>query len=118
MYLHQVGGADSEVASRQPPEKDNAYPEATMFGDLPATGLFVRHVANLEVSNLKVMTETADARPAFWLQDVDGADFFRVKVPRNGNVPAFRLQNVNEFRVFGSKYMKDTVYERVEEGSF
>jgi hypothetical protein len=72
----------------------------------------------LEVSNLKVMTETADARPAFWLQDVDGADFFRVKVPRNGNVPAFRLQNVNEFRVFGSKYMKDTVYERVEEGSF
>jgi hypothetical protein len=49
---------------------------------------------------------------------VDGADFFRVKVPRNGNVPAFRLQNVNEFRVFGSKYMKDTVYERVEEGSF
>jgi hypothetical protein len=86
-----------------------------MFGDLPATGLFVRHVRNLEVSNLEVMTATADARPVFWLMDVDGVDFFRVKVPRMSTAPAFRLQNVDDFRVFGSKYLKDTVYDRAED---
>jgi len=118
VFLHQLGGADSEAATRLPPEKDEAYPETSMFGDLPATGLFVRHVRNLEVSNLEVMTQTADARPAFWLMDVAGADFFRVKVPRNNSAPAFRLQNVNEFRVFGSKYLKDAIYEHSEDNTF
>jgi polygalacturonase len=118
VYLHQLGGGDSELAKRQPPEQDKTYPEITMFGEMPATGLFVRHVRNLEVSNLEVMTEAADARPAFWLMDVDGADFFRVKVPRNMTAPAFRLQDVNEFRVFGSKYLKDAVYDRSEDRSF
>ena len=118
VFFHQQGGADAELAKRQPPELEKAYPEPTMFGALPATGLFVRHVRNLEVSNLEVKTEAADARPAFWLMDVDGADFFRVKVPRNKPSPAFRLQNVNEFRVFGSKYLKDAVYDSSDDRSF
>jgi polygalacturonase len=115
VFFHQAGGGDSEIAMRQPPELEKAYPEPPMFGDLPATGLFVRHVRNIEVSNLEVMTETADARPAFWLMDVDGADFFRVKVPRMSMAHAFRLQNVKEFRVFGSKYLKDAEYNRSED---
>jgi hypothetical protein len=108
VFFHQPGSADSELAKRQPPELEQAYPEPTMFGDLPATGLFLRHVRNIEVSNLEVITETADARPAFWLKDVDGADFFRVKVPKTRIGPAFHLQNVTDFRLFGSKYLKDT----------
>src|ERR1039458_8865947 len=87
VFFHQRGGAAGEMPTRQPPELEKAYPEPTMFGDLPATGLFVRHVRNLEVSNLEVMTEAADARPAFWLMDVDGVDFFRVKVPRQSVAP-------------------------------
>ena len=118
VYLHQVGGVNAEGANLRPPERDQAYPEPSMFGDLPATGLFVRHARNLEVSNLEVMTEAVDARPAFWLTDVDGADFFRIKIPRNGTAPAFRLLNVNEFRVFGSKYVKDAAYARSEDNSF
>jgi polygalacturonase len=118
VFFHQAGGGDSKLAERQPPELENRYPEPTMFGDLPATGLFVRHVRNLDVSNLEVMTATADARPAFWLMDVDGADFFRVKVPRMSIAPAFRLQNVNDFRVFGGKYLKDAIYDRSDDRSF
>ena len=117
-FFHQRGGADGEVAKRQPPELEKAYPEPTMFGDLPATGLFVRHVRNLEVSNLEVMTEAADARPAFWLMDVDGVDFFRVKVPRQSVAAAFSLNDVKEFRVFGCKYLKDAAYEESGNRSF
>ena len=118
VFFHQHGGADGEIAKRQPPELEKAYPEPTMFGDLPATGLFVRHVRNLEVSNLEVMTEAADARPAFWLMDVDGVDFFRVKVPRQSVAAAFSLNDVKEFRVFGCKYLKDAAYEESGNRSF
>jgi len=118
VFFHQHGGADGEIAKRQPPELENAYPEPTMFGNLPATGLFVRHVRNLEVSNLEVMTEAADARPAFWLMDVDGADFFRVKVPRQSAAAAFNLNDVKEFRAFGCKYLKDAAYDLSSNRSF
>ena len=118
VYFHQRGGADDEIAKRRPPELENAYPEPTMFGNLPATGLFVRHVRNLEVSNLEVMTETADARPAFWLMDVDGSDFFRVKVPRQSAAPAFNLSDVKDFRVFGCKYLEDAIHEQSGTRSF
>jgi hypothetical protein len=47
--------------------------------------------------------------------DVDGADFFRIKISRNSTALAFRLLTVNEFRVFGSKHVKDAVYERSDE---
>ncbi len=118
VFFHQRGGADGEIAKRQPPELEKAYPEPTMFGALPATGLFVRHVRNLEVSNLEIMTDAADARPAFWLMDVDGGDFFRVKVPRQSVAPAFNLNDVKEFRVFGCKYLKDATYEESGNRSF
>jgi polygalacturonase len=69
------------MAALQPPENELGYPEATMFGDLPATGLFLRHMRNLDVSNVEVRVEAPDPRPAFWLEDVEGARFTRVRSP-------------------------------------
>jgi hypothetical protein len=37
-----------------------------MFGDLPASGFFARHIRNLEMSNVEIATRAADHRPAFW----------------------------------------------------
>ena len=105
LYLDQLGGGDKELAARQPPENEDHYPEPNMFGKLPATGFFMRHARNVQVSNVEIAVEKADARPAFWLADVDGADFFRVRVPRG--VPAFRLAGVKDFRTFGSMFVPD-----------
>ena len=60
---------------------------------------------NLEVSNVEVATEAADARAAFCLQDVEGADFFRVRVPKGST--AFDLRAVKNFRSFGSLSLDD-----------
>ncbi len=106
VYLHQQGGGDATMAAIAPPIKDNAYPEPTMFGDLPATGFYLRHVRNLEVSNVEIATEAVDARAAFCLQDVEGADFFRLRVP-NGST-AFDLRTARNFRSFGSLSLADT----------
>ncbi|KHL25470.1 exo-poly-alpha-D-galacturonosidase [Croceibacterium mercuriale] len=79
--LHQVGGASAAMAALDPPENELGYPEATMFGDLPATGLFARHVRGLTISNLEVQVAAPDPRPAMWLQDMTGVDLHRLRLP-------------------------------------
>ncbi len=114
VILEQVGGGTSGMAALRPEELASAYPEPGMFGMLPATGFFARHVRNLEMSNVQISTRAADARPAFWLQEVEGADFFRVRVPQ-GNAPAFSLRQVGDFRCLGSGRIADVVIENAEE---
>ena len=114
VFLEQVGGGSAEMAALNPEERETANPKANMFGPLPATGFFVRHVRNLEMSNIEIATRSADARPAFWLQDVVGADFFRLRVPQ-GSAPTFDLRQVKEFRSFGSRQLKDLTIDSVEQ---
>jgi len=105
VLLHQVGGAPAAWAALRPPENELAYPEATMFGDLPATGLFARHVRGLSVSNLEVQVAQPDPRVALWLEDVANAELFRLRLPKNA--PPFELRGVRNFRSFGNGNMMD-----------
>ena len=114
IYLEQVGGADAAMVQIVPPERDKEYPEPNMFGPLPATGFYIRHARNIEMSNVEIATLAADPRPAFSLADVNAADFFRVRVPQASSTtspapPAFALKNVSNFRVFGSQSIHDTM---------
>ena len=86
-----------------------------MFGDLPATGIYARHVRNLELSNVEIATESADARPAFYLDDVDGADFFRLKFPQRQQAGQFRLKNVSDFRLFGCHHYPDAKEDHADD---
>lgn len=67
------GGLSS--LDRAVPEKPDAYPEPSMFGLLPAWGLFVRHAAGVRVDGACLSTAQPDGRPALWLHDVEGAHF-------------------------------------------
>jgi polygalacturonase len=109
VYFHQVGGADAAAAAVQPPANEQGYPEPGMFGGLPATGFFIRHARNVEMSNVEIVTAAPDARPAFWMQDVDGADIFRAKVPAG---TAYALERVSQFRSFGSRSTADVLLEK------
>ncbi len=51
-------------------EKAAEYPEATMWGPLPAKGFYVRHARSVHFDNVEVYTEQADARPDFVKEDV------------------------------------------------
>ena len=57
------------------PEAKEDYPEFSMFGELPAWGLYVRHVEGLTMKNVQLMIKEADYRPAIVLDDVKGASF-------------------------------------------
>jgi len=62
-----------EWVNRAVPEKESAYPEARMFGMLPAMGLYVRHVRNLRLNDLAFTGTDGEPRPAVIFDDVDGA---------------------------------------------
>ena len=115
VYLRQVGAAGADMAAIQPAENAEKYPEPTMFGDLPAIGIFARHVRNIELSNVEIAAESADERPAFHFDDVDGADLFRIKFPQRAQSNQFRLKNVSSFRVFGCQHYADTKQDHVDD---
>lgn len=63
------------------PENAAGYPEFTMFGDLPAWGLYVRHASGIHVTGFKVSLQKADVRPALLFEDVKDLQLLRVGVP-------------------------------------
>jgi polygalacturonase len=116
LYLEQLGGGTEEWAALQPPEKPDGYPEADMFGTLPASGFFLRHARNIELSNVEIAAIETDARPAIWAEDVDGLDVFRLRAPRNA--PGFSLRNVRGFRSFGSRNLPDRTEALIDQLRF
>lgn len=61
--LTYAGGGTPADAARRPPEMARAYPEPSMFGILPAWGLWVRHARGLSIDDLHLAVATPDARP-------------------------------------------------------
>jgi polygalacturonase len=112
------GGGTADQAAVTPPEKEINYPEPSMFGTIPAYGFFVRHVKGIEFSNVTVSYLKEEERPAFLLNDVDGADFVNVTSQVAKNSFRFHLQNVSNFRVTQSKGVIDTQLDRVDQKKF
>ena len=73
------GGGTREHAARAIPEREESYPESTMFGTLPAYGFYCRHVRGLKFSKVQLQTDKADLRHAMMFDDaedveIDGLD--------------------------------------------
>lgn len=52
-------------------EKEKDYPEATMWGTLPARGFFVRHARGVTFDNVVIRTEEPDERPEYVSEDAE-----------------------------------------------
>jgi len=52
------------------PEVATEYPEARMFGRLPAYGLYVRHAKGIRLRNVEIIADAPDPRPAIVCDDV------------------------------------------------
>ena len=101
-----------------PPEKEDTYPEPTMFGELPAYGFFIRHVKGLRMNDVQVSYLKEDARPAFWINQVKDAEFYRLRSQHGPNIPTFVLRNVEDFLLQQSWPLPDTRIERTEAKKF
>jgi polygalacturonase len=102
IQIFYKGGGTAHQAGLEPPEQETAYPEPDMFGDIPAYGFFVRHVKGLEMNNVDLRFMREDMRPAFVLNDVDGALFRFVNALHGPNIPTFSLNGVQAFSTYQS----------------
>jgi polygalacturonase len=116
--IYYRGGGTKEQAALDPPEKEDTYPEPTMFGELPAYGFFIRHVKGIQLRDVEVSYLKEDARPPFMLNDVAGADFLHVRAQRATDVSTFVLKNVENFSLQQSWPLPDTRIERTDNKKF
>lgn len=73
--IHHKGGVKVEelpqLYNNVEDEREKKYPEATMWGVLPAKGFFIRHARNVKFSNIDIQTTEEDARRDFIMIDVE-----------------------------------------------
>lgn len=69
--LEFEGGGTKDDAARKIEEREAVYPESSMFGILPAYGLYCRHVEGLRLNNVQLAVTKPDARPALAFEDVE-----------------------------------------------
>ena len=99
----------SEWTQYSVPEQAANYPEARMFGRLPASGLYLRHVNRLRLWNLTLKAEASDVRPALVCDDVHDLDItgLRTTAPGEGQA-VIALHEASDVFVHGSKAPKDS----------
>lgn len=86
VFIDYAGGGTAEQAANVvPPDEPYFYPEPSRFGVRPAWGLFARDVKNLTLDRVEMRVAQADARPAIWLEKVEGATLGRVTFPGGGD---------------------------------
>ena len=89
-----------EWVDRAVPEKETAYPEARMFGMLPASGLYVRHVRDLGLNDLVFSATASEARPTVIFDDVVGARVTGLKsTPVSGGMPILQQVGSHDVKI-------------------
>src|ERR1035437_2563442 len=113
--IYYAGGGTGQQAALQPPEKENDYPEPTMFGEMPSYCFYIRHAKDITMTDVEVSYLKDDVRPAFVLDDVSGADFTRVKAQRAPTGKTFVLKDVSDFSTKQVRLVPDTHIDRVKQ---
>lgn len=116
--FHYKGGGTKEDAGREVPENEKNYPEPSMFGVIPAYGFYVRHAKGITFDNVKVSFERDDLRPAFFLDDVKGVEFFRTNAELAGGAKMFALKNVSNFSLIQSRNLEDMRITKADRKDF
>jgi polygalacturonase len=85
ILIRTRGGGDKELAQKEMNEKINSYPEGTMWGSMPVSGFYVRHVKGLQMIDIKIIVEENDMRPLIKFDDVEDLYINNLKTNENLN---------------------------------
>jgi len=110
-------GGQTEPKGLDVPEFPDKYPQAGMFGILPAFGFYTRHAEGLTMTNVQVRWDNADARPAMIFDDVKTLDLdgFRAGT-MSGSQPMVWMNNVVDALVRGSRPVPTQTFLRLSGG--
>ena len=89
-----------EWVDRPVPEIPAKYPEARMFGMLPVSGLYCRHVRGLQLSQVEFRVAAGEQRPVLTCDDVRGVRISGLSsTPLQGNQPTVKLVQCSDVRI-------------------
>lgn len=81
------------------PEKPSDYPEFSMFGELPAWGIYIRHAKDLKFKNVKLSYKEFDFRPALVFDDAKNIELNDVHVASGEELPIILFNNVEKTKL-------------------
>ena len=81
------------------PERPAAYPDFSMFKELPAWGVYIRHAQHIECKNVTLTCEKKDYRTAIVLDDVHQSQFISTHIKEPGQKKGFFLYKSLEIMV-------------------
>jgi polygalacturonase len=97
------GSRTAQSAHSITPEMEKEYPENRMFGsNVPAYGMFIRHVKNLTLENIQLNLFAPDARPALYMEDAEEIKINNLKaaIPLSKQ-PVIRLNQIANLLLSG-----------------
>jgi hypothetical protein len=92
------------------PEMPREYPEPSIFGILPAYGIYARHVDGLIASQVNIRFKIEDERPAVVLDDVQNAAFTTFHASVKEGVAVFVAVTNTRKREADREYVKESPF--------
>lgn len=83
IQIYNEGGVEPEeyVATiKEVKEDEKGYPQPTVWGNLPSSGLFLRHVKNIQISNIILGSQKEEIRVPIMGQDIEGLSIRQTRV--------------------------------------
>ena len=93
-------GPDAGTGPRDPwavPERPAAYPEPSMFGLIPAYGVYARHARGLSLTDLRLALQAPDDRPVMVLDRVEAVHVDGLQADRASGQALVVLRNTRDF---------------------
>jgi polygalacturonase len=94
VFMDFAGGGTKAQAALIVPELADGYPEAYIFGVIPAWALFARHVRGLDLHDIAFSCAKPEQRPATTLIDVKRFDFDHFRVDGSSENGLIKLRQV------------------------
>ena len=114
--ISAAGGEDA--GDLDVPERAASYPKVSMYGTLPAFGLYLRHASDVLVRNVDLAVEARDHRPALVADDVTGLQLTGLTGGSGkGDGPLVWLNDVRNGLVQGNLAPEGGVFLRVSGGN-
>lgn len=97
------------------PEDSTSYPEFSEFGELPAWGLYTRHVDGLRMINVRITARKPDFRPCFVFDHARNVNVDNVVISKANDRPAVILRDTKsvKFMSISVPGLKGSVVRRV-----
>lgn len=93
------GGGTQEDTKNEIPEKESSYPEATMFGKLPAYGMYIRHADNITMENVEFHLQSKDYRAPVYLDNVQIANLDNIRADIDATASFIEANDVSEISI-------------------